>query len=333
MEATIPFGVLLVNLGTPDEPDAKHIRRFLREFLSDPRVIDLPRPIWAVILNAFILPFRPHKIKHAYQQIWTEHGSPLRHISQQQQVMLAEKLGDFYRENVPIEIGMSYGSPSIRDGLLNLRRQGVKKVVVLPLYPQFSATTTGAVFDKIATLLKKCPCLPELRMVNNYYDNKTYIFSVAESIRHYRAKHGMPEKLIFSFHGIPQRYADNGDPYAEQCHETARLIAQNLSLKPSEWMLTFQSRLGPAAWLKPYTLETLQMLPHDGVSNVHVVCPGFSVDCLETLEEIAIQNRDAFIAAGGEKFGYIPALNVDEGHIQLMATLIERQALGWVSDV
>lgn len=288
--------------------------------------------MWQVILNGFILPFRPRKVQHAYQQIWTENGSPLRYYAQLQRDLLSEKLSQFYHQTIPVEIGMNYGEPSIKEGLLRLRHQDVKRIVILPLYPQFSATTTAAVFDKVAKLLAKCPCLPEIRMVNHYYDHKAYIFAIAESIRNYRAEHGMAEKLIFSFHGIPQRYADNGDPYARQCHETARLIAQNLNLKPADWLLTFQSRLGPAAWVKPYTMETLQTLPHEGIRHVDVVCPGFSVDCLETLEEIAIQNRDAFIAEGGKKFGYIPALNADEGHIKLLATLVESQAQGWLRD-
>lgn len=327
--APLPFGVLLVNLGTPEKPDVKHIRQFLREFLSDPRVIDLPRPIWWPILNLFILPYRPYKIKHMYEQIWTENGSPLREISLQQQALLSEKLADFYHRNIPVELGMNYGTPSLREGLLNLRHRGIKRVIVLPLYPQFSATTTAAVFDKIAMLLRKCPNLPDIRIINHYHDNPTYIFAIAESIRNFRAIHGKADKLIFSFHGIPKRYVDRGDPYFDQCHETARLIAQNLSLKAEDWLLTFQSRLGRAEWLKPYTLEAIKELGQEGVRHIQVVCPGFAADCLETLEEISVQNRDTFIAAGGEKFGYIPALNVEPAHLNLLATLVKNEAAGW----
>jgi len=324
------FGVLLVNLGTPEKPDAKHIRQFLREFLSDPRVIDLPRPLWSMILNGFILPFRPHKIKHAYQKIWTNSGSPLRYITLEQQAMLKHKLNEFYDAQIPVEIGMTYGQPTLREGLLKLRQHQVTKVIILPLYPQYSATTTASIFDKVAELLKKCPCLPEIRMVNHYYANPTYIAAVAQSIQAYQLSHGKPEQLIFSFHGIPQRYANKGDPYPLQCHETARLIAQELNLEQDEWKITFQSRLGRAEWLKPYTDKTLAALAQQGVKNVQVSCPGFAVDCLETLEEIALQNRDTFFTNGGEKYAYIPALNAERSHIELLAQLIQNQAQSWV---
>lgn len=312
-------GVLLVNLGTPDAPTAPAIRRYLREFLSDPRVVELPRALWLPVLYGFILPFRPAKLVHAYGSVWSERGSPLLAVSQQQAQDLQSLLG----ADVPVALGMTYGNPSLGDAMSELKQKGVGRIVVLPLYPQYSGTTTAAVMDGIARVLARERHLPELRTVNDYHAHPAYIEALAASVRAYRQAHGASEHLLMSFHSIPQRYVNQGDPYDAQCKKTAALLVEVLQLKPEQWSISFQSRLGREPWLQPYTDVVLPQYAAKGIKTLDVICPGFSADCLETLEEVAIRYRADFLAAGGKDFRYIPALNADAEHIRMMQRLVQ----------
>ena len=323
------LGVLLVNLGTPDSPSVKDVRKYLKEFLWDPRVVELARPVWWLVLNLIILNTRPIRSARAYAKVWTAAGSPLMVISRQQHTALQQAFDQLPDASVKVALAMRYGKPSIATGLQELRDAGVQRVLVLPLYPQYSATTTASVVDAVADELRHWRDLPELRFVNDYYRHPAYIRALADSVRSYRSEHGEPDRLLMSFHGIPQEYVDAGDPYADQCEETARLLAQELELPAEHWQLSFQSRLGPKQWLRPYTDHTLQALANDGIKNVHVICPGFSVDCLETLEEVAMENRDIFLGAGGEQYGYIACLNDQASHIQLFSELVLQHTQGW----
>ncbi len=323
------MGILLVNLGTPDAPDRASVRRFLKEFLWDPRVVEVPRPIWWLALNGIILNTRPSRSAKAYQKVWTEQGSPLMVISQQQRDALAEAMGRRFGCNVPIALGMRYGSPSIKSALEELRDAGVRQILVMPLYPQYSATTTASIFDAVTEELRHWRWLPELRFINHYHDNPAYIAALADSVRQHRAEFGTADRLLMSFHGIPEEYFHKGDPYHCECQKTGRLLAESLNLAADQWQLSFQSRLGPKQWLHPYTDHTLEALAKDGVKSVQVMCPGFSADCLETLEEIAMENRDVFLEAGGERYEYIPCLNADAAHIEMLASLVEQHMQGW----
>ncbi len=328
-QQTRKIGVLLVNLGTPDAPDRSSVRRYLKQFLWDPRVVEMSRPLWWLILNGIILNTRPQRSAKAYQQVWTEQGSPLLVIARAQEQALREQLNTQFGDTVCTELAMSYGSPSIPTGLAKLRDQGARRILILPLYPQYSATTTGSVFDAITQELRQWRWLPELRFINHYHDDPAYIAALAESVRTYRQQHGTADKLLMSFHGIPQAYFDAGDPYHCECQKTGRLLAEALALKEHEWTLSFQSRLGPKQWLKPYTDHTLQALPAENVKSVQVICPGFSADCLETLEEIAQENRDTFIQAGGKTYDYIPCLNSSAAHIQMLSGIVTQHLQGW----
>ena len=325
-----PLGVLLVNLGTPDSPSVSDVRRYLREFLWDPRVVEVPRPIWWLVLNLVILTTRPRRSARAYAKVWTEEGSPLLVISKRQQAALQARMEEQGGTPVNVVLAMRYGRPAVASGLQALRDSGAKRVLVLPLYPQYSATTTAAIVDAVAEELRHWRELPELRFINDYHRHPAYIRALADSVRRYRTLHGEPDKLLLSFHGIPQEYADAGDPYAEQCYRTADLLVAALDLPKDRWQLSFQSRLGPKQWLQPYTDHTLEALAKEGVRNIHVMCPGFSVDCLETLEEVAMENRNIFLEAGGESYGYIECLNDQASHIQLFTELIAQHTLGWV---
>ena len=322
-----PFGVLLINLGTPDAPTPKSIRKFLKPFLWDIRVIDTPRPIWWLILNLIILPIRPRVIAKNYESIWTEGGSPLLVYSKQQQTALALLLQQQLNQDVPVAIGMTYGNPSINEGIQQLQDRGVDHIVILPLYPQYSATTTGAGFDAVAKALKTEPNIPELSFIRHYYKKDAYIQALSNSIKAYWQQHGTPDTLLFSFHGIPERYQRQGDPYPEECKETARLTVKALGLNDDQWSLSFQSRVGREEWVKPYTDKTLVELAQQNGRRVDVVCPAFSVDCLETLEEIDQENRHTYLDAGGKEYHYIPCLNATQEHIQVFAELI-RNRLG-----
>ncbi len=322
-------GILLVNLGTPDAPDRASVRRYLKEFLWDPRVVEGSRIAWWLVLNLVILNTRPGKSARAYQKIWTEQGSPLLLISREQEQALARRLAAADGQGPVVALGMRYGAPSIAEGLRQLREAGARRILVLPLYPQYSATTTASIFDAVTRELRAWRWLPELRFINHYHDEPAYIAALADSIRDWQQTHGAAEHLLMSFHGIPQEYFDKGDPYYCECQKTGRLLAEALALDNAEWTLSFQSRLGPRQWLQPYTDKTLQTLAARGVESVQVLCPGFAADCLETLEEIAMENREVFLAAGGERYEYIPCLNAQDAHIEMLAGLVRRHLAGW----
>jgi len=315
-------GVLLTNLGSPDAPTPAAVRRYLAEFLSDRRVVELPRLLWWPVLYGIILQVRPKKSAALYQAIWSEGGSPLLAITRRQADKLQAVLRERYSVDVPVVVAMRYGNPSIAAGLAELAARGVEKILVLPLYPQYSASTTASTFDGVAKALKSLRRVPALRFIDHYYDEPDYIHALAESIRRHQKHHGVPDKLIFSFHGIPQRYADAGDPYPAHCAATVAKVVRRLGLSDDQWLLTYQSRFGREPWLQPYTDKTLEMLGQQRVAHVQVVCPGFAADCLETLEEIDQQNREIFMHAGGGAFGDIPALNDDDLHIEALQNLV-----------
>ncbi len=323
------FGVLIVNLGTPSAPTKIALRRYLRQFLMDPRVVEVPRLLWWVVLHGVILNTRPARSAAAYADIWTEAGSPLLVISQRQRDALRQALQELWPTRVVVSLGMRYGQPSIARGLRELWQQGARRILVMPLYPQYSGSTVGATFDAVADTLKQWRWVPELRFMTHYHDRPVYIDALVKRIEEYWAEHGRAERLLFSFHGIPRRYLYAGDPYHCQCHATARLVAQRLGLADAAWQVTFQSRFGREQWLKPYTDEVLGGLPAQGIKRVALICPGFAADCLETLEEIDVVNRELFIAAGGESFDYIPALNDSPAHIDALTALVREHAQGW----
>jgi ferrochelatase len=325
------IGVLLVNLGTPDAPTARAVRRYLAEFLSDPRVIESPRWLWRLILHGVILRIRPAKSARAYAQIWTEAGSPLLIHSEAIAAAVTAELAARQGSRIEVALAMNYGNPSIAAGLESLRARHVRSLLVLPLYPQYSGTTTASVFDRVTRALGRWRWLPELEFVTQYCSEPAYIDALAAKIRAHWSGPAGPH-LLFSFHGLPRRYLLAGDPYHCQCHKTARLIAERLGLAEHEWSLSFQSRVGREEWLRPYTDEILREFARQGRHEVAVVCPGFVADCLETLEEIAIRNREDFLAHGGRSLDYIPALNEDPAHIAMLADLIGRRIGAWVSE-
>jgi len=321
---TTHVGVLLVNLGTPDAPTPKAIRKYLFEFLSDRRVIETPKFIWWPILLGIILPLRPRILRHSYELMWQAGGgdSPLRNITEQQKTALHQRLGQEDNDaNFHVEYGMTYGKPSIQSALDRLPLDRLDKLIVLPLFPQYSATSSAACFDVLAKALQQCRNIPSLVFLKDYHDDSNYIAALAQSVRHHWQVQGRQARLLFSFHGIPQAYVDKGDPYREQCETTANLVAQQLQLKKQDWSISFQSRVGKAQWLKPYTDKILIQLGSEKLNNIDVICPGFSVDCLETLEEIDMQNRAFFEKAGGTGFHYIPALNASADFIEVLKNL------------
>ena len=320
-------GVLLVNLGTPDAPTAPAIRRYLRQFLSDRRVVELPRALWMLVLHGFILPFRPRRLVHAYQKVWTAQGSPLLAISREQQQALAAAFGP----DVVVALAMTYGEPSIESALAQLEQAGVRRLLVLPMYPQYSGTTTAAVFDALFAAMGHRRWMPEIRTIGSYHDDPSHIEALATSIQAYWQQHGRGDHFLISFHSIPRAYLENGDPYFCQCQKTARLLVERLGLAEGTWSVSFQSRLGRQPWLMPYSdLVIPQLATERGVRRLDVACPGFSADCLETLEEVAIRYAADFRAAGGETLRYIPALNAQSGHIEALATLCRRHLQGWI---
>lgn len=324
------FGVLLANLGTPDAPTPKAVRRYLREFLSDRRVVDLPRWKWWPILNGIVLAVRPRRVAKAYASIWTDEGSPLLAISRRQRAALEQKLEAHFGEKIPVALGMSYGNPSIASAGLALRDAGVKNVLVLPLYPQFSAATTASIFDQVARALKQCPAHPGLRFVRSYCDHPLYIQALANTVREHWQQEGQQGHLVMSYHGIPKRYAEQGDPYPRECETTSRLLAEALSLSSEEWSMTYQSRFGREEWMQPYTDETLIKWGASGTpSDVDIMSPAFAADCLETLEELNEENRENFLHAGGKRYAYIPALNDRDDHLDLMTALVQQHSQGW----
>jgi ferrochelatase len=308
-------GILLVNLGTPDAPTTKALRSYLAEFLWDKRVTELPRWFWWLVLHGVILRIRPASSARLYEKVWTENGSPLLSISKAQAEILQQKLGEEFK----VVLAMRYGNPSIASGLEELRN--VERIIILPLYPQYASATTGSSFDAIANVLKTWRRVPDLRFISHYHDHSAYINALIAQIKAYWNEHGVPEKLLFSFHGIPKRFAIAGDPYGDQCHTTAKLVA--LGLEIENWELVFQSRFGREEWLQPYTDHRLIALAKEGIKRVDVVCPGFSADCLETLDEINRENREIFLEAGGEEFHYIPALNDSDEHIEALVKILK----------
>lgn len=328
------IGILLSNLGTPDAPTKAAVKPYLRQFLSDTRVIEPPPPrwIWQIILNAVILNLRPKKSAKAYKTVWDTHGegSPLLSIAKKQKNAIASEL----EKNAPgkfiVSLGMSYGNPSMGSALNELESQGCKNIIVLPLYPQYAGASTGSVFDAVAREFMTWRNVPELRFISSYNKEDLYIEALANSVKEYQAAHGKPDLLLMSYHGIPKRYFDKGDNYPCQCCKTTFLLASKLDLKPNEYTMTFQSRLGVAEWMKEYTDKTLKALPEKGVKSVQVICPGFSADCLETIEEISEENKNYFMESGGEKFGYIPALNDRQDHIDFLTKLLLKNAQGWM---
>lgn len=310
------YGVLLANLGTPQAATAPEVKRFLGEFLHDHRVVDMSRWLWCPILHGIILPLRSPKVAKLYQSIWMDEGSPLMVYSKRQQQGLQQAL------NIPVELGMTYGEPSLLCGVQKLQQQGVDSIIVLPLYPQYSGTTSAAVFDGVAKAIKQVSVMPELHFVRDYHDHPLYIRALAEKVRHSWQQNGQGDVLVCSYHGIPKRYADNGDIYPQHCEQTTRLLAQELGLAEDKVMMTYQSQFGREEWLQPYTDKTMQALPGKGIKKLDIVCPAFSVDCLETLEEISEQNREVFLHAGGEAFNYIECLNDSAEHITMMESLV-----------
>jgi ferrochelatase len=319
------IGVLLVNLGTPSAPTAAAVRKYLAEFLSDPRVIDYPRWLWLPILYGIILRVRPRRSAQAYSKIWTPQGSPLLVNSRE----LAGAVSNVCDANIRVELAMCYGEPSIASAMERFSDAGIRRVLIVPLYPQYSATSTAAVFDAVHATVARTRWVPELRSVADYHAAPRYIDALAGSVKNFWTANDRAEKLLLSFHGIPQRYVRSGDPYAEQCLETAALLRDKLAMNADELIVTFQSRVGRERWLTPYTDETLSQLPKQGIRRIQVLCPGFAVDCLETLEEIAIRGNEQFRDAGGEKLDYIPALNASSHHVELMRSLIEQHTSGW----
>ena len=323
------LGVLVVNLGTPDAPTPAAVRRYLAEFLADPRVVEVPRFIWWPILHGYILRTRPARSAHAYEKIWTDQGSPLLLHTRDIAAGIQEKLSARLSGAVNVEVGMTYGSPSIGTALQRFHDRFARRIVVLPLYPQYSGTTTGSVFDCITRELSGRRWVPELRFANHYHDAAGYIAALAASVRDHWDMHGRGERLLMSFHGVPRRTLDLGDPYHCQCHKTARLLADALELDDKEWQISFQSRVGREEWLKPYTDETLESWGRERTGLIDVVCPGFAADCLETLEEIAMQNAELFRASGGGDLRYIPSLNAREDHVAFLSRLVEKNVGGW----
>jgi len=310
-------GVLLVNLGTPAAPEKGAVKRFLTEFLSDPRVVDLPRWFWLPLLKLVIIPLRKRRVAEAYEAIWLDDGSPLMVYSR----ALCEGLKKQLQDRCDVRLAMRYGEPGVRGRLAEMQAAGVNKLLVIPLYPQYSATTTETVFDAVSAALGELDYAPELKQMKRYHDQPGWVHSIASSVRNFQMQHGKAEKLLFSMHGIPRRLVDAGDPYEQQCRQSVAAIAEVLK---QDIMLVYQSRVGREEWLQPYTDEVIRQLAADGVRHIQVASPGFAVDCLETLEEIAIRYRELFLAAGGEKFEYIPALNASDEHIGVFSSIVER---------
>ena len=324
-------GILLVNLGTPDAPTAQAVRPYLKEFLSDPRVVEIPRALWWLILNGFILNTRPKKSAEKYAQIWSPEGSPLQVHTERQAKLLLGFLGERIKPAaVMVEYAMRYGKPSIADVMGRMKQQGCERLLVLPLYPQYAASSTASVFDAVFEQLGEMRNTPSIRTVKHYHDHAGYIAALAQSVRDYWLKTGKPDKLVMSFHGVPRFSLDKGDPYHCECHKTARLLAEALKLDASQYQVCFQSRFGRAEWLQPYTAATLEQLGKQGSQRVDVVCPGFVADCLETLEEIAMEGRTTFIQAGGREFHYIPCLNERSDWIHALADIALTNLQGWL---
>ncbi|MDX1755003.1 MAG: ferrochelatase [Marinobacter sp.] len=322
-------GVLITNLGTPDAPSRPALKRYLAEFLADPRVVEVPRLIWWLVLHGIILRIRPARSARAYQKVWRDDGSPLLVHTKAQSQAIQAALSERYGNQMVVKFAMRYGNPSIPSALDAMQQEGVRRLLVLPLYPQYSASTSASTFDAIASDYTRRRWLPDFRFISHYPDFPPYIEAMATHIEQHWQQHGRHEKLILSYHGVPLKYLHRGDPYYCECHKTSRLLAERLGLSEDQYQTTFQSRFGREAWLQPYTDETLKSLAAGGTRSVDVFCPGFSADCLETIEEIDEENRGYFLAAGGTAFSYIPALNSTPVHIDALVQLIEQNLQGW----
>lgn len=326
------IGVMLVNLGTPDSPSYFGVQRYLREFLGDRRVIDTSRLIWLPILYGIVLPFRPIRTVRNYRKIWMRAGSPLAVYSQRLTEKIRSLLHDSFGDRVRVSVAMTYGNPSIANAIRDLAEQNVRKLLIVPLYPQYCSSTTGSVFDRTTRALQRWRWLPETRFVNDYFDDEGYIQALSARIQQHWAAVGERSHLLFSYHGIPAVYVAEGDPYQRQAEETTRLVVSRLGLTPDEWSHCYQSRFGSVVWLQPYTEDTLKALAKRGLRKLTIVSPSFAVDCLETLQEVAIEYRDKFIEMGGEKLTLVPALNDDERHAQVLAAVVTKHLRGWTVD-
>ncbi len=316
------IGVLLINLGTPDRPVCPSLRKYLGEFLMDPRVIELPRLFRAILVKGIIVNFRSHKSAATYREIWTDDGSPLLINS----LNLGRKTADLLGDNFELEVAMRYGKPSVTQKIRALHQKGIRKIVVVPLYPQYSGSTNGSTFDAVSHALNAQRWVPSVNFVSDYYQYDSYIKAVGDSVLNHWEKHGRNQKLVMSFHGVPQKYVTRGDPYQSQCATSAQRIADYLNLSDDEWQLVFQSRFGAEEWLQPYCDQTLKSYPAQGIKSVDMICPGFSADCLETLEEIEGENKEYFLEAGGEKYNYIPCLNDSDSHARLMSEIVKENS-------
>lgn len=325
-----PIGVLLANLGTPDAPTTKALRPYLAEFLGDPRVIDYPKLLWYPVLHGIILNTRPRRSAAKYKQIWTPEGSPLLVHSRQ----LAEGIQMRFatEAQVKVVLGMRYGRPSIPTALNELEDAGIRRILVLPLFPQYSVTTTASIFDAVTRVYRRSRAVPELRLVRDYHDDPAYLKALVSHITMFWAGQGAPERLLISFHGVPRRYIRGGDPYYDQCQTTARALAEALGVAHGQWGIGFQSQFGPEKWLEPLTDQLLKRWAKSGVKSVDVVCPGFATDCLETLEEVAVEYKTAYETAGGSQFRYIPCLNATFNHVDALDAIIRRHLQGWLSE-
>ena len=333
LKAAERIGVLLVNSGTPRAARAGAVRAFLARFLADPRVVELPRALWLPMLYGAILPWRPHRVARKYRRIWTASGSPLQDLSERLRAEIARVVAQRVLAPLSVELGMLYSAPDVPRALRRMRDGGAQRLLVLPLFPQYCGATTGAVHDQVSAELRRWRAVPELHFIADYHDHPGYIEALRASIAAHWEARGRTSHLLISFHGIPERYGRQGDPYPERCQATARLLADELLLREGEWSVSFQSRFGPKAWLQPYTHTVLEGMPARGVREVTLVCPGFAVDCLETLEEIDIENRAAFLRAGGRRFEYVPALNARMSHAQCLADLIAQRCQGWTDSL
>ncbi|MDB4837069.1 ferrochelatase [Marinomonas sp.] len=330
MSKSIKYGVLMMNLGTPNAPQKNEVRRFLKEFLSDSRVVDLNPLIWKPILNLIILNLRPAKVAKIYQQVWMKEGSPLLVLSDRLKSNVKKSLFALYDKEIPVELAMTYGNPSVESAAKRLREQGAEHLLIIPMYPQFSATTTAAAYDRLMSSLQSCPHWPSLHLIQDYADHPLYIKALANSVRAQWKKQKEQRHLVFSYHGIPKRYVKQGDPYSLRCKITSELVAKELDLKESEWTHVYQSRFGREEWLKPYADETLREMPQKDIKRVNVMSPAFSVDCIETLEEINLELKDEFLKNGGEAFEYIAALNDSDDQVALYTKLIVQNTQQWI---
>ena len=324
-------GILLVNLGTPEAPTPQALRPYLKQFLSDPRVVELPRALWWPILNLIVLNTRPGRSAAKYAKIWTAEGSPLKVHSERQARLLRGYLGQRTRSPLEVEWAMRYGKPAVEQKLRALRERQCDRVLVIPLYPQYAGSVTASTYDAVGAALSHMRNVPALRVVKHFHDHPGYIRALAQNVRDYWQANGRGERLVMSFHGVPRFTLDRGDPYHCECHKTARLLAEALTLKPDQYMISFQSRFGRAEWLKPYTIEVMAQLGKGRIGRVDVMCPGFVAECLETLEEIAIENKVAFLGAGGREFHYIPCLNEHDAWLRALTEISLENLQGWVT--